>query len=196
MSPNGYKSLALQIECFVCVCDSLYIPYSGKFLQVQTFAKMPPETPEEIFAVLIFATKPCIVRYQLAIKTFSGFYFCGSRIIRENRESLHHVRISHYTVSMYNYYTYTLYLSSPFSSLDLTPSLPHPPSSPRNDPRFPTVRGVLRHGMTVEGLKQFIVTQGSSRAIVFMEWDKLWACNRKVLYVRRAVEMFHPSSWA
>ena len=50
----------------------------------------------------------------------------------------------------------------------------------RDDPRFPTVRGVLRHGMTVEGLKQFIVTQGSSRAIVFMEWDKLWACNRKV----------------
>lgn len=50
----------------------------------------------------------------------------------------------------------------------------------REDPRFPTVRGVLRHGMTVDGLKQFIVTQGSSRAIVVMEWDKLWACNRKV----------------
>ena len=50
----------------------------------------------------------------------------------------------------------------------------------RDDPRFPTVRGVLRHGMTVEGLKQFIVSQGSSRAIVMMEWDKLWACNRKV----------------
>lgn len=60
-------------------------------------------------------------------------------------------------------------------------SLPSsPPSLSRDDPRFPTVRGVLRHGMTVEGLKQFIVTQGSSRAIVFMEWDKLWACNRKV----------------
>ena len=34
--------------------------------------------------------------------------------------------------------------------------------------------------MTVEGLKQFIVSQGSSRAIVVMEWDKLWSCNRKV----------------
>ena len=33
-----------------------YILYSGKFLQVQTFAKMPPEAPEEIFAVLIFPT--------------------------------------------------------------------------------------------------------------------------------------------
>ena len=29
----------------------------------------------------------------------------------------------------------------------------------RDDARFPTVRGVLRRGMTVEGLKQFIVTQ-------------------------------------
>ena len=55
-----------------------------------------------------------------------------------------------------------------------------PPPLRRDDPRFPTVRGVLRHGMTVEGLKQFIVAQGSSRAIVVMEWDKLWACNRKV----------------
>ncbi|XP_071078966.1 bifunctional glutamate/proline--tRNA ligase-like [Haliotis cracherodii] len=50
-----------------------------------------------------------------------------------------------------------------------------------NDPRFPTVRGVLRRGMTVEGLKQFIVSQGSSRSVVMMEWDKIWACNKKVI---------------
>ena len=53
------------------------------------------------------------------------------------------------------------------------------PRPPRDDPRFPTVRGVLRRGMTIEGLKSFIVTQGSSRAVVVMEWDKIWACNRK-----------------
>ena len=50
-----------------------------------------------------------------------------------------------------------------------------------NDPRLPTVRGVLRRGLTVEALKQFIIAQGSSRSVVFMEWDKIWALNKKVL---------------
>lgn len=50
-----------------------------------------------------------------------------------------------------------------------------------DDPRMPTVQGILRHGLTVEGLKQFIFAQGSSRAIVFMEWDKIWAFNKKYL---------------
>lgn len=69
-----------------------------------------------------------------------------------------------------------------------------------DDPRMPTVRGVLRRGMTVEGLKQFIIAQGtvfihhklpnilafivisgSSRSVVFMEWDKIWAFNKKVI---------------
>ena len=43
----------------------------------------------------------------------------------------------------------------------------------RDDPRFPTVRGVLRRGMTVEGLKKFIAAQGASRAVTTMEWNKL-----------------------
>ncbi|XP_043503419.1 bifunctional glutamate/proline--tRNA ligase [Polistes fuscatus] len=50
-----------------------------------------------------------------------------------------------------------------------------------DDPRFPTVRGILRRGMTVEGLKQFIIAQGSSRSVVFMEWDKIWSFNKKVI---------------
>ncbi|CAG0883237.1 unnamed protein product [Darwinula stevensoni] len=50
-----------------------------------------------------------------------------------------------------------------------------------DDPRFPTVRGVLRRGMTVEGLKQFILAQGSSKSVVTMEWDKIWAFNKKVI---------------
>ena len=49
------------------------------------------------------------------------------------------------------------------------------------DPRMPTVRGVLRRGLTVDALKQFIIAQGSSRSVVFMEWDKIWAFNKKVI---------------
>lgn len=50
-----------------------------------------------------------------------------------------------------------------------------------DDPRFPTVRGITRRGMTVAGLREFIIAQGSSKAVVFMEWDKLWAFNKKVI---------------
>ncbi|KAM3962485.1 glutamyl-prolyl-tRNA synthetase [Aphomia sociella] len=50
-----------------------------------------------------------------------------------------------------------------------------------DDPRMPTVRGVLRRGMCVEALRQFIRAQGSSRSVVFMEWDKIWAINKKVI---------------
>lgn len=50
-----------------------------------------------------------------------------------------------------------------------------------DDPRFPTVRGILRRGMTVEGLKQFIIQQGSSKSVVFMEWDKIWSINKKII---------------
>ncbi|KNC28249.1 Bifunctional glutamate/proline--tRNA ligase [Lucilia cuprina] len=50
-----------------------------------------------------------------------------------------------------------------------------------DDPRFPTVRGIVRRGMTVEGLKEFIIAQGSSKSVVFMNWDKIWAFNKKVI---------------
>lgn len=50
-----------------------------------------------------------------------------------------------------------------------------------DDPRLPTVRGTIRRGLTVEGLKQFILAQGGSRSVVTMEWDKIWAFNKKVI---------------
>lgn len=48
-----------------------------------------------------------------------------------------------------------------------------------DDPRFPTVQGVLRRGMTVEGLQEFVLTQGMSKATNMMEWDKIWAINKQ-----------------
>eukprot|EP00033_Pygsuia_biforma_P000800 GCRY01000933.1.p1 GENE.GCRY01000933.1~~GCRY01000933.1.p1 ORF type:complete len:730 (-),score=139.01 GCRY01000933.1:383-2572(-) len=49
------------------------------------------------------------------------------------------------------------------------------------DPRFPTVQGVLRHGLTVEAMLEFILDQGASRRINFQDWASLWAINKRVL---------------
>ena len=50
-----------------------------------------------------------------------------------------------------------------------------------DDPRFPTVKGVLRRGVQVEALRSFILSQGFSKRVVTMEWDKFWSDNRKIL---------------
>jgi glutamyl-tRNA synthetase len=76
-----------------------------------------------------------------------------------------------------------------------------------DDPRFPTVRGVflanemprfkltvnigiLRRGMTVQALKEFMLSQGPSQAIVSLEWDSLWSLNKKV------IDPIAPRFWA
>lgn len=55
----------------------------------------------------------------------------------------------------------------------------------RDDPRFPTVRGVLRRGMTVEGLREFIVLQVGPNYGTSFEFDiplrpvKVFFCSTK-----------------
>lgn len=50
-----------------------------------------------------------------------------------------------------------------------------------NDPRMPTVRGILRRGSTVAALRQFRLKQGQNRNVVSMDWTILWAMNLKVI---------------
>jgi len=59
-----------------------------------------------------------------------------------------------------------------------------------DDPRFPTVRGIRRRGMTVEALTQFMLSQGPSSAVVSLEWDSIWAANKKV------IDPIAPRHWA
>lgn len=50
-----------------------------------------------------------------------------------------------------------------------------------DDPRFPTVQGVVRRGMQVEALKEFMLSQGASKNNNLMEWTKIWAMNKKII---------------
>ncbi|KAF7322471.1 Glutamate-tRNA ligase [Mycena chlorophos] len=59
-----------------------------------------------------------------------------------------------------------------------------------DDPRFPTVRGIRRRGLTVEALQQFMLAQGPSQGFVSLEWDQIWATNKKV------IDPVAPRHWA
>jgi glutamyl/glutaminyl-tRNA synthetase len=50
-----------------------------------------------------------------------------------------------------------------------------------DDPRLPTIRGLMKAGLTIEGLKKYIIELGNGKGYVCAEWDKLWATNKKII---------------
>ncbi|KMT16328.1 hypothetical protein BVRB_3g054760 [Beta vulgaris subsp. vulgaris] len=50
-----------------------------------------------------------------------------------------------------------------------------------DDPRLPTVQGMVRRGLKIEALAQFIREQGASTNQNLMEWDKLWSINKRII---------------
>ena len=75
-----------------------------------------------------------------------------------------------------------------------------------DDPRFPTVRGqpvlvpyemdtdffqgIRSRGMTVKGLKDYIIGQGASQMQMQLEWDGIWTVNKRV------IDPIAPRYWA
>lgn len=43
------------------------------------------------------------------------------------------------------------------------------------------MQGLLRRGLTVPALREFILAQGASKNVTYQEWDKIWSINKKVI---------------
>ena len=48
-----------------------------------------------------------------------------------------------------------------------------------DDPRMPTIRGIMRRGMTIPALRDFVLKQGPSKNIINLDWTIFWATNKK-----------------
>lgn len=50
-----------------------------------------------------------------------------------------------------------------------------------DDPRLPTVKGILRRGVRIEAIREFILDIGPSTNTNLMKWDKLYAFNKDII---------------
>jgi bifunctional glutamyl/prolyl-tRNA synthetase len=50
-----------------------------------------------------------------------------------------------------------------------------------SDPRFPTVRGILKRGLTLEALRKYMIDMGSSTSNALISSDKMWSGNKDII---------------
>lgn len=73
------------------------------------------------------------------------------------------------------------FVSTPLSKRQMTWFIENNYVESWNDPRLPTISGITRRGLRKEALEEFILGQGPSKNTNLMEWDKIWAINRKLI---------------
>eukprot|EP01129_Flabellula_baltica_P014881 TRINITY_DN7270_c0_g1_i1.p1 TRINITY_DN7270_c0_g1~~TRINITY_DN7270_c0_g1_i1.p1 ORF type:complete len:722 (+),score=197.87 TRINITY_DN7270_c0_g1_i1:33-2198(+) len=50
-----------------------------------------------------------------------------------------------------------------------------------DDPRFPTIQGITRRGLSMNALRDFVIDLGNSKNAVLMDVNKLWAFNKQAI---------------
>jgi len=50
-----------------------------------------------------------------------------------------------------------------------------------HDPRFPTVQGIVRRGLNMEAMRDFVIDLGNSDRAVLMDVNKLWSFNKQII---------------
>jgi len=50
-----------------------------------------------------------------------------------------------------------------------------------DDPHLATIRGMLKNGISIDGLYEFAISMGFSKNKIKMSWDKIWSINRKII---------------
>jgi glutamyl-tRNA synthetase len=80
----------------------------------------------------------------------------------------------------------------PVSKRKIKPLIDEGKVSGWDDPRLPTLRGLARRGITVEAVREFVLSQGISKAESVITVENLEAINRKILDVRARRYFFVP----